>query len=74
MSPAPRAARVILALAALPAAAAGAQDSVAPRPLFASHEVIPLTLELPLRSLRADRGQDSPERPAVAVFTGTSRS
>ena len=77
MSLLPRPARAVLVLAVVWAAAAGAQqpapaerDSAALRPLFASDDAIALTVELPLRPLRGDRGQDSPEREAVAVFPG----
>ncbi len=77
MSLVPPLARVVLILTVLPVAVAGAQlpaaaapEGAAPRPLFASDDVVSLTVELPLRLLRGDRGQDSPERPAVAVFPG----
>jgi len=70
MSLVPRLARVVLVLALLPLGAAGGQQPAPAHPLFASDDVISMTVELPLRLLRGDRGQDSPERPAVAVFPG----
>jgi hypothetical protein len=60
-------------LLALPAAALSAQrDTLGPNPvppavLFTSDQPLSLTIELPLRDLRGDRGQDSPERDAVII-------
>ena len=58
MSLVPRLARVVLVLALLPLGAAGGQQPAPAHPLFASDDVISLTVELPLRLLRGDRGQD----------------
>jgi len=71
------AAALLLALtaAALPAQ----QDTIGPNPaqaapLFSADQPLSLTIELPLRDLRGDRGQESPEREAVVVIPDAAGS
>ncbi|MEJ2203995.1 MAG: hypothetical protein P8170_07785 [Gemmatimonadota bacterium] len=50
-------------------ATTGAQEQPTPLPLFASDEVLELTLRADFSLLKGDRDQESPERPASVVLT-----
>ncbi len=57
-----------VALAAVTGSSTGAQELPDALPLFASDEVLELTLRADYSLLKDDRGQESPERPASVVL------